>query len=152
MGGDDAEPRLGAARRRRPGLHRHDDRGDPDPVQLRPRGRLGQVPALAGGRRGATRAALQRRRLLPRRRRRPADDAHPLVAVDRLPDAGLGVAGDDRSLLPQHRLGGAAVGDDRRARGPPRQRRPRNDRRLRPRPARGRRRSQQFLLPFNQQN
>ena len=30
-----------------------------------------------------------------------------------VPDAGLGVDGDDRALLPEHRLGGGAVGDPR---------------------------------------
>ena len=39
----------------------------PDPVQLRPRARRGQVPALAPRRGGAAGAALQRHDLLPRR-------------------------------------------------------------------------------------
>ena len=44
----------------------------------------------------------------------PADDGGlqmvllPVVEVDRLPDAGIGVAGDDRALLPRDRLGGGA--------------------------------------------
>ena len=42
---------------------------------------------------------------------RPADDPDPLVTLGRVSDAGLGVAGDDRALLPQHRLGGAALRD-----------------------------------------
>ena len=32
--------------------------------------------------------------------------ADPVVALDRLPHAGLGLARDDRALLPEHRLGG----------------------------------------------
>ena len=59
---------------------------------------------LAPRRPGAAGAALQRDDLLPRRGRRPADGADPVVEVDRLPDAGVGVAGDDRALLPRDGL------------------------------------------------
>ena len=44
-----------------------------------------------------------------------ADGARAVVEVDRVPDAGIGLAGDDRELLPEHGLGGAATAD---ARGP----------------------------------
>ena len=57
----------------------------PIAVQLRPRGRRGQVPVLAARRRGAAGAALQRDGLLPRRRRRAADGARAVVDVGRLP-------------------------------------------------------------------
>ena len=85
----------------------------PITLQLRPRGRGRQVPALAARWRGAAGAALQRHDLLPGRRRRPADGARAVDAVDRLPDAGVGLARDDRALLPQHGLGGPALGDAR---------------------------------------
>ena len=86
-----------------------------DRVQLRPGARRRQVPALAARRRGAAGAALQRHDLLPGRRRRPADGARAVDQVDRLPDAGVGVARDGRALLPQHRLGRAAHRDARGA-------------------------------------
>ena len=37
----------------------------------------------------------------------------PWSQVHRLPDAGVGLARDDRALLPEHRLGGAALADAR---------------------------------------
>ena len=77
-----------------------------------------EVPALAARRRGAAGAALQRDGLLPGRGRRAADGAGAVDQLDRLPHAGVGLAGDDRALLPEHRLGGAALGDARGAAAP----------------------------------
>ena len=50
------EPRLGPARRGRAGVHRLDDGRRAGRLQLRPRGRVGEVPARAVRRRGAARA------------------------------------------------------------------------------------------------
>ncbi len=44
-----------------------------------------------------------------------ADGADPVDEVDRLPDAGVGVAGDDRALLPGHGVAGGAHRDARGA-------------------------------------
>ena len=51
----------------------------------------------------------------PARRRRPADGADPVVEVDRLPHAGVGVAGDDRALLPGNGLDRGPLADFRGA-------------------------------------
>ena len=62
--------------------------------------------------------------------------AHPVVALGRVPDAGLGVERDDRALLPQHRLGGVALADPRGPRAAARRRRTCDVRRHRRGPAR----------------
>ena len=73
----------------------------------------------------------------PARRRRPADGADPVVEVDRLPDAGVGVAGDDRALLPGDGLDRRPRADVRRAPEGEARARPGHARRLHRRSARG---------------
>jgi hypothetical protein len=61
----------------------------------------------------------------------PNDGADPLVAVGRFPHAGIGLDGDDRALLPEHRLGGAPLPDARPAGAAAGRSRPRHLRRHR---------------------